>query len=207
MFFFRVNEEKDRKPAIDSKPQIRVRNPPGGKSSIFFQDRNPQGEIFYLLLGQKSTRGEIFYLLLGQKSTRGKTSIFFKDRNSPGGNLLSSSQDRIPPGGKSSIFFQDRNPTGGNLIYFSRIEIHQGEIFFLCLGQKSTRGKSSFRFLKVNNPPKRKASIFFSPEIKIFFFQNLPRRDIFYLNGNISSKINLSSIFLKKIIYFCFLRI
>ncbi|XP_023341254.1 dihydropyrimidinase 1 [Eurytemora carolleeae] len=32
----RVNEEKERKPAIDSKPQIRVRNPPGGKSSIFF---------------------------------------------------------------------------------------------------------------------------------------------------------------------------
>eukprot|EP00092_Neocalanus_flemingeri_P067454 GFUD01082339.1.p1 GENE.GFUD01082339.1~~GFUD01082339.1.p1 ORF type:complete len:548 (+),score=182.41 GFUD01082339.1:85-1728(+) len=28
--------ERDRKPAIDSKPQIRVRNPPGGKSSIFF---------------------------------------------------------------------------------------------------------------------------------------------------------------------------
>jgi hypothetical protein len=32
----KVDEEKDRKPAIDSKPHIRVRNPPGGKSSIFF---------------------------------------------------------------------------------------------------------------------------------------------------------------------------
>lgn len=32
----KVDEEKDRKPTIDSKPQIRVRNPPGGKSSIFF---------------------------------------------------------------------------------------------------------------------------------------------------------------------------
>jgi len=30
------NAERDGKPAIDSKPQIRVRNPPGGKSSIFF---------------------------------------------------------------------------------------------------------------------------------------------------------------------------
>jgi len=30
------NTERDGKPAIDSKPQIRVRNPPGGKSSIFF---------------------------------------------------------------------------------------------------------------------------------------------------------------------------
>ena len=29
-------EEEDGKPAIDSKPQIRIRNPPGGKSSIFF---------------------------------------------------------------------------------------------------------------------------------------------------------------------------
>jgi len=32
----RVDEEKQNKPAIDSKPQIRIRNPPGGKSSIFF---------------------------------------------------------------------------------------------------------------------------------------------------------------------------
>ena len=29
-------ESVDGKPAIDSKPQIRIRNPPGGKSSIFF---------------------------------------------------------------------------------------------------------------------------------------------------------------------------
>ena len=29
-------EAEDGKPAIDSKPQIRIRNPPGGKSSIFF---------------------------------------------------------------------------------------------------------------------------------------------------------------------------
>ena len=29
-------ETADGKPAIDSKPQIRIRNPPGGKSSIFF---------------------------------------------------------------------------------------------------------------------------------------------------------------------------
>ena len=29
-------EAADGKPAIDSKPQIRIRNPPGGKSSIFF---------------------------------------------------------------------------------------------------------------------------------------------------------------------------
>lgn len=32
----RVDEEREKKPTIDSKPQIRVRNPPGGKSSIFF---------------------------------------------------------------------------------------------------------------------------------------------------------------------------
>jgi len=30
------NEERQNKPAIDSKPSIRVRNPPGGKSSIMF---------------------------------------------------------------------------------------------------------------------------------------------------------------------------
>ena len=29
-------QDGDGKPVIDSKPQIRVRNPPGGKSSIFF---------------------------------------------------------------------------------------------------------------------------------------------------------------------------
>ena len=29
-------EDADGKPMIDSKPQIRIRNPPGGKSSIFF---------------------------------------------------------------------------------------------------------------------------------------------------------------------------
>ena len=29
-------EAVDGNPAIDSKPQIRIRNPPGGKSSIFF---------------------------------------------------------------------------------------------------------------------------------------------------------------------------
>eukprot|EP00090_Calanus_glacialis_P016337 TRINITY_DN2559_c0_g1_i1.p1 TRINITY_DN2559_c0_g1~~TRINITY_DN2559_c0_g1_i1.p1 ORF type:complete len:572 (-),score=185.38 TRINITY_DN2559_c0_g1_i1:63-1751(-) len=32
----REDQEREGKPAIDSKPQIRVRNPPGGKSSIFF---------------------------------------------------------------------------------------------------------------------------------------------------------------------------
>jgi len=32
----KVDEERERKPNIDSKPQIRVRNPPGGKSSILF---------------------------------------------------------------------------------------------------------------------------------------------------------------------------
>ena len=31
-----ATEAADGKPAIDSKPQIRIRNPPGGKSSIFF---------------------------------------------------------------------------------------------------------------------------------------------------------------------------
>jgi len=30
------DEAREGKPAIDSKPQIRVRNPPGGKSSIVF---------------------------------------------------------------------------------------------------------------------------------------------------------------------------
>ena len=30
------NQESPNRPAIDSKPQIRVRAPPGGKSSIFF---------------------------------------------------------------------------------------------------------------------------------------------------------------------------
>ena len=30
------NQESPTRPAIDSKPQIRVRAPPGGKSSIFF---------------------------------------------------------------------------------------------------------------------------------------------------------------------------
>ena len=29
-------QDGDGRPVIDSKPQIRVRNPPGGKSSIFF---------------------------------------------------------------------------------------------------------------------------------------------------------------------------
>ena len=29
-------QESPTRPAIDSKPQIRVRNPPGGRSSIFF---------------------------------------------------------------------------------------------------------------------------------------------------------------------------
>ena len=33
---FAATEASDGKPAIDSKPQIRIRNPPGGKSSIFF---------------------------------------------------------------------------------------------------------------------------------------------------------------------------
>ena len=32
----KASEGEDGKPAIDSKPQIRIRNPPGGKSSIFF---------------------------------------------------------------------------------------------------------------------------------------------------------------------------
>ena len=32
----KASEGEDGRPAIDSKPQIRVRNPPGGKSSIFF---------------------------------------------------------------------------------------------------------------------------------------------------------------------------
>ena len=31
-----ATEAADGKPMIDSKPQIRIRNPPGGKSSIFF---------------------------------------------------------------------------------------------------------------------------------------------------------------------------
>ena len=164
MFFFRVNEEKERKPAIDSKPQIRVRNPPGGKSSIFFQDRNPQGEIFYLLLGQKSTRGETFYLLLGQKSTRGKSSIFFIGQKSTTGEIFYLLLGQKSTRGKSNIFFQDRNPPGGNILSLSWKEIHLGKIFY--------------RFLKVNNPPKRKASIFFSPEIKIFFLQNQKERHL-----------------------------
>ena len=29
-------KENENRPVIDSKPSIRVRNPPGGKSSIFF---------------------------------------------------------------------------------------------------------------------------------------------------------------------------
>jgi hypothetical protein len=31
-----AKEEKKNQPTIDSKPTIRIRNPPGGKSSIMF---------------------------------------------------------------------------------------------------------------------------------------------------------------------------